>query len=184
MMDENNSLKLKKKIICSEVKKRCDRYNIQKYNRKIKQEGITIIALVITIIVLLILAGVAISSVEQNKLILQAKKTSDDTKNAKTDELIKTAISSAEIDGLGELKDKELRQNLDSIFKGAGKDYSVSGDETKGWTVGIDGKDYIISPTGANYEKSDGDSKEWEVTGNAVTKYLGTSNDMVSPKLC
>ncbi|MFR0823675.1 MAG: hypothetical protein ACLSHH_08785, partial [Clostridia bacterium] len=54
---------------------------------KWKEKGITLIALVITIIVLIILAGVAINAlVGENGIITQAQRAKDDTEQGKRDE--------------------------------------------------------------------------------------------------
>ena len=54
---------------------------------KWKEKGITLIALVITIIVLIILAGVAINAlVSENGIITQARRAKDDTEQGKRDE--------------------------------------------------------------------------------------------------
>lgn len=60
-----------------------------------QEKGITLIALVITIIVLLILAGVSISMVAgDNGILSRATKAGDNTDSASVRELVKTAISS------------------------------------------------------------------------------------------
>ena len=52
-----------------------------------KENGITLVALVVTIVVLLILAGVSISLVlGQNGLINRSTKAANDTRNAANDE--------------------------------------------------------------------------------------------------
>ncbi|MFR0823503.1 MAG: hypothetical protein ACLSHH_07880, partial [Clostridia bacterium] len=54
---------------------------------KTKQKGVTLIALVITIIVLIILAGVAINAlVGENGIITQAQRAKDDTEQGKREE--------------------------------------------------------------------------------------------------
>ena len=58
------------------------------------QKGITLIALVVTIVVLLILAGVAIAMLRGNNGILtEATKASDSTKKAEAEEAINNAIN-------------------------------------------------------------------------------------------
>ena len=55
--------------------------------RKWKEKGVTLIALVITIIVLIILAGVAINTlVGENGIIIQAQKAKEDTEEGKKNE--------------------------------------------------------------------------------------------------
>jgi type II secretory pathway pseudopilin PulG len=64
--------------------------------KKTKEKGITLIALIITIIVLLILAGVSINLVlGDNGVITKAKTAVEETEKAKVDEQRKLAISQA-----------------------------------------------------------------------------------------
>ena len=58
------------------------------------QKGITLIALVVTIVVLLILAGVAIAMLRgDNGILKEATKASDSTKKAEAEEAINNAIN-------------------------------------------------------------------------------------------
>lgn len=67
-----------------------------------KQNGITLVALVITIIVLLILAGVTISMVVgQNGVLSQAKSAATNTKDAEAKEALELALSGAQGDYVG-----------------------------------------------------------------------------------
>ena len=64
------------------------------------QRGITLIALVVTIIVLIILAGVSINMiVGDNGIIIQAQKAAEDTKQAQEKESIQLAILENELSG-------------------------------------------------------------------------------------
>ena len=53
---------------------------------KVREHGITLVALIITIIILLILAGVAITALTQTGIIGYAKKAKDNMKNAQIEE--------------------------------------------------------------------------------------------------
>ena len=58
-----------------------------------KQSGITLVALVVTIVVLLILAGVSINLVlGENGLITQAKDAREQTKSAEVNEKVKWIV--------------------------------------------------------------------------------------------
>ena len=58
------------------------------------QKGVTLIALVVTIVVLLILAGVAIAMLRgDNGILTEATKASDSTKKAEAEEAINNAIN-------------------------------------------------------------------------------------------
>ena len=65
-------------------------------NQKETQKGITLIALVITIIVLLILAGVSIAMLTgQNGILTQAQNSKTITENKSAEEKVKLAVMSA-----------------------------------------------------------------------------------------
>ncbi len=60
-----------------------------------KEQGITLIALVVTIVVLLILAGVSISMLTgENGIVTQAGKAKDETEQARVQELVDLAVNS------------------------------------------------------------------------------------------
>ena len=68
-----------------------------------KEKGITLIALVITIIVLLILAGVTISMVVgENGILTRAKEAKEVSEKASVIEEIRTEVAAKQIDNLGE----------------------------------------------------------------------------------
>ncbi len=133
---------------------------------KIKQEkGITLIALVVTIIVLLILAGISINALAgQNGLLNRAVKSKEATGIAQTEEAIKVAVMDAATQGLGTITDANLKTALNNNV-GAGK-YEITGDETNGWTVTVDGKDYKISSTGNMEGTTSGGSSGGNQGGN------------------
>ena len=86
---------------------------------KNKQKGITLIALVVTIIVLLILAGVSIAMLTgQNGILSQAKKASEETTISSEKEGIYICIASAEMTDIGyeELTTENLQNEIDKYF--------------------------------------------------------------------
>ncbi len=151
-----------------------------------KYKGITLIALVVTIIVLLILAGISITMLTgQNGILNRAGEAKTTNGVAQGEELIKVSVMDALTRGAGELTDENLKKALSSNLGTEGKDYEIVGSEDCGWTVTIkeNEKDYKISSTGkiGEIEKVEGSSSEWEVKDNAVVKYLGISDDIVVP---
>ena len=87
----------------------------------LKQEkAITLIALVITVIVLLILAGVSIAMLTgDNGIITQATKSKEQTEQASDEEKIQLAVLGAKIDDNGyseSLDYKRLREELEKQF--------------------------------------------------------------------
>lgn len=116
-------------------------------NRKMQEKGITLIALVVTIIVLLILAGISISMLTgQNGILNRASEAQEKTGTAQTEELVKLSVTDALTQGLGSLTDVNLKTALNNNI-GAGK-YEISGDATSGWTVTVNGKEFKIDSTG------------------------------------
>ena len=151
-----------------------------------KNKGITLIALVVTIIVLLILAGISITMLTgQNGILNRAGEAKNANGIAQAEELIKVSVMDALTRGTGELTDENLRKALSSNLGTEGKDYEIIGNEKSGWTVTIkeNDKDYTISSTGkiGEIEKVEGSKSDWEIEGNTVVKYLGSSNDIVVP---
>lgn len=94
--------------------------------RATKEKGITLIALVVTIVVLLILAGVSISLIlDENGVIQKAKDAKTATIIDKEREQVDLAYSSVKIEKLGESDDptvsaQELQDELDKTI-GTGK---------------------------------------------------------------
>ena len=78
-------------------------------------KGITLIALVITIIVLLILAGVTIATLTgDNGLLQKATTAKQENEKAKELELIKLAVSAAQVAGEGKITTGNLNTELQS----------------------------------------------------------------------
>lgn len=107
-----------------------------------KQNGITLIALVITIIVLLILAGVAINAVVgDNGVIGKTQMSSEAHQKAELIERIQMEIAAKEVQKMAEL-DKITQSDIEEILKIYG-------------IVNINEEDGTIksfTPTGKNYE--------------------------------
>lgn len=83
-----------------------------------KNKGITLIALVITIIVLLILAGVTIATLTgDNGLLQKATTAKQENELAKELELIKLAVSAAQVAGEGTFNVDDLNNELQDNFK-------------------------------------------------------------------
>ena len=130
------------------------------------EAGITLIALTITIIVLLILAGVTISALSGDNGILQnAARAKEETDEATDIEKIKLAMSEAQIDesGYQQLEQNNLQEAIAKQFKGKNVVVSDNGDGT--FTVScLDTlKDYTISESVVE------DGIDWnEAMANAV----------------
>ena len=147
--------------------------------RSLKEKGITVIALVVTIIILLILVGVTISQITgENGLIRKAKEAVEKYKNASEEELIQLGqleqyVSDFEIIGgdkgeekasvsikenglevTGNVEDKTITVKVTVIGEASGVEYKISSEEE--WTE--------KENEGTVKEGTEGDQKETEYT--------------------
>ena len=117
-----------------------------------QKKGITLIALVITIIVLLILAGISISMLSGDNGILQKTTTAkENTEKSQIEERIKLAYHSALTGGQGSYTKDTLMDELKNEFE---TDYDVddSGDES--WKMKAHGQEVTIPSGLKNNEES------------------------------
>ncbi len=125
------------------------------HKQKNKQTGITLIALVVTIIVLIILAGVSISMVVgDNGIITQAQRAKEETANATEKEKIELAVVASQLrseDNMRINKDDleyELQQQLDEEFE-------LTDNKDGSFLIAINSeKIYYISESGKVVEES------------------------------
>ena len=133
---------------------------------KLNNRGITLIALVITIIVLLILAGVSIAMLTgENGILTQAQNAKNDTEEAQDKEKINLAVSEAQIgdNEYQKLDTNNLQEAIDNQFEGRNVIVSGNGDGTFTVSVLDRLKDYIISGNTVQEER------DWnEIMKNAV----------------
>ena len=123
---------------------------MEKFRKKIfkNTKGITLIALVVTIIILLILAGVSIAMLTGNNGVLtQAKSAKEKTGEKGEQERVNLAASSAMTLGMGTITTENLNKAIQDEF-GASK--SVTG--TGPWTYQGEYKSYKIEKSGATTE--------------------------------
>ena len=113
--------------------------------RLTSNKGITLVALIITIIVLLILAMVSISLVMNGGIIDKSKSAVDKYSEEEVAEQIKLAYQEYQMSQYTG-NPLTLQQAMDNAF-GAGV-ATVSGDATNGWTVTVGGKSYPLSANG------------------------------------
>ena len=95
--------------------------------RKTKEKGITLIALAITIIVILLLAGVIISTMQGNSgIISKADESKSQTERKEVIEKAKMTISEKVVDNGGnELTRSELKEILEQYFINVPEDYTL-----------------------------------------------------------
>ena len=117
-----------------------------------RNKGITLIALVVTIIVLLILAGISISMLTgQNGILNRATTAKTQTEISQVDEMVKFSAMDALANGNGKITEVLLTEALNKNL-GSGN-YTLTGNETYGWTIVANEKKYNINGNGSITEK-------------------------------
>jgi len=147
------------------------------------QSGITLIALVITIIVLLILAGVAISMLSgENGILKQAAEAKTETDEKSIVEKLQLAVLSARTKGLGKIDYDKLNEEFSEVGfnRGAQEDGKYENDVQKlpeiievnkaHYAVSEDGK---VVPTNWYYKK-DAKKRKTIVTNGTIELPIGT----------
>ena len=100
----------------NEVQKESKRYTLKKFKKQV--QGITLIALVVTIIVLLILAGVAISlTIGQNGIFSRAEKAANTWRNAESNEQLAMGELEDWIDKYGNGESEEIEEDEEDTTK-------------------------------------------------------------------
>ena len=118
-------------------------------------KGITLIALVVTIIILLILAGVSIAMLTGNNGVLtQAKSAKERTGEKEEQERVNLAVSSAMTLGIGTITTENLNKAIQDEF-GAGKSVTGFGP----WAYAGEYKSYKIDKLGATTEVAEAGTK-------------------------
>ena len=111
-----------------------------------QKSGITLIALVITIIVLLILAGISISMLSGDNSILQK---ATDAKIRSNENQIKEKIQLAELsartDGKGNVTYSKLNEELTKEFGERGTGYNISDESESLWVITVDNVEYTVA---------------------------------------
>jgi len=112
--------------------------------RNMKEKGITLIALVITIIVLLILAGVTINMILGEDGILQrAELAKEEQEKAQDMENIRLAMAERKIDEISKIAPKELKEILETKY---GYENVVVTANEDGYVIGF-GENRVYSAT-------------------------------------
>ena len=171
-----------------------------------KEKGITLIALVITIIILLILAGVTISTaLGQNGLFQRAKLAAEEYKNSSIKEDENLKLVEKELDNIEELNDKEgtyirgeedfnkfvKEVNSGNNFEGKrvylttdielaeGNNWEPIGNESNTFKGTFDGRNKKISNINGTYDGSNGTSVGlFGVVENATIKNVTVTGEI------
>ena len=132
------------------------------------EKGITLVALVVTIVVLLILAGVSINAVVgDDGIIKKAKESANLTKESEAKEIINRAIiefiTTEEYDTLEDfLKTKVSAGTIDSVVNNGDGTLNVS---KNGYTVTVENKTNSANGNGGN---TGGETQKPEITVNGI----------------
>ena len=111
-----------------------------------KNRGITLIALIITIIVLLILAGISLAMLSGDNSILQrAVDAKEATDEAETQEKIKLAEMAARINIQAAVDYNLLKEALAKELGAEGTDWTINQESDTPWEVTVNGKKYEIN---------------------------------------
>lgn len=132
--------------------------------------GITIISLIITIIVLLILAGISIAMVTgQNGILNRAKDVENINRIAQIDEQVRLAVADALSGGEGTITKDSLKIALDNNI-GSGN-YNLTEDETEKIIITVRDKTYSIDKNGNILKKDEITTSTVEIPSNEVVYY-------------
>ena len=134
-------------------------------------KGITLIALVVTIIILLLLAGISIAMLTGNNGVLtQAKSAKENTRVGEVQEKVKLAAQAALTANLGNGIEKEkFQEELNNMFT-QGEQVGLEYDETnKKYTVTVDKYEVEVSNMGAV-----GEAKEAVIQAKLTLTYKNT----------
>lgn len=135
-------------------------------------KGITLVALVITVIILIILAAVSFSVLlGNNGLIQKTKDAAISYDKAAIKEAVNLAVLDVKMDGDGKITEEKLRKALNNQI-GNDKYTLTSDSETGGWIVTVKDQEFKISSTGdveqkqANNSESNGGSNGGSNSGS------------------
>ena len=155
-------------------------------NKIQKQKGITLIALVITIVVLIILAGVAINlTIGENGIFTRAKNARQQSDEETVREKIETAIVELQVEEVsqtGRLSLKNLYENLESKDSNITLNEYSDGDTVLTGTYTINGKTYSIV-INEKFKVEVGDEAEVEEKPVQVGELVWNADGTVSIEL-
>ena len=127
--------------------------------KKSKVSGITLISLVVTIIVLLLLAGITIMTLTgDNGILNRAGEAKHKTEEAQLEEQLKLAVSAALVDGQGSILYTDLDNELKSQFGVDNYTITPESESSYSWKVESNGKELTVYKNGAIYTKEQEDA--------------------------
>ena len=141
-------------------------------NRKEKNKGITIVALVVTIIVLLILAGVTLATLSgENGILTKAKTAKEKYKKAQYQEAIDLAVLQTHTEqGKYKIEAQKMLERVRDILK-ENELFEKVKDKSESWEINPDKNDMLVLTITT--------IEGWEYTvTEEKTKYLGTEEEV------
>ena len=153
--------------------------NLKKIQKRITKntKGITLIALVVTIIILLILAGVSIAMLTGNNGILsQAGRAKDRTREEAAREKIQLEVTGA-YNKYGDIDLGKLKTNLDNnVGADTSKINDILIDGAITGKITVDGKDFYVDENGnvLDYDGPDGTDTPEKSTETTISRSNGT----------
>ena len=124
--------------------------------KKTNNSGITLIALVVTIIVLLILTGIVVATfIGENSVINRAKESKISSATAQIQERISLAYQAAVIDGNGYATEEGLERELKAEFNKDSLENGWLDKRSNIWRITIDGVSLDLSIEGSQNSTAD-----------------------------
>ena len=143
------------------------------------EKGITLVALIITIVVLLILAVVSIGAVKNSKIIEHAQNTTSDYTVAQEKEKIQLAVTEAYLAGNGTISADNLKTTIKSKL---GEEITLTGSGNNGYVITTGaGKQYSIKSNGSVSEyKEELERIYYVVNGAWASDYKSSESELPS----
>lgn len=157
---------------------------IEETKRKEKHnKGITLIALVVTIIILLILAGVSIITLTgENGIITRTSGAKTAIENASIREQVQLAVMAGMSNRDLRVEQEMLEDALTKSFGAKGTGYTIEGNSTDGWTVTVGTQSYKITSTGEMEEVQPPVEISTLVDGSKVAKTTAVKDKSTKPQ--
>lgn len=146
-------------------------------SKKSANKGITLIALIITIIILLILAGISISAITNKGLFQKAKDAEKNYENAQVEEDVKLAVMSLQVEESQKaMTQDEKRKFLEDELKLQQEESTVTF-YGAGFLAKYEGYEFKISGNYKVYQKEPFNADEWNKTATPEDVFIWQSDD-------
>lgn len=151
-----------------------------------RENGITLIALIITIIVMLILVGVTVSVALNGGLFSTAKEAANRTDKARIEEEMQGAILAA-LDNNGNIKLDKLKEEISKIkgIESVGENFPLVVKDKNGneWEINTNGEIKFVEPEVEKViAKDDPEASYWKTNGEGTIIYYDLPDDIEVPE--